>query len=70
MGRPSFVDGLMPGHSRWNEQRNVRSVSVRPVVVCEVAYTAVDGVRLRYSASFERWRDDRNADDCLARQLQ
>jgi ATP-dependent DNA ligase len=70
IGRPSFVDGLTPGHSRWTEQRNVRWVSVRPVVVCEVAYTAVDGGRLRHSAPLERWRDDRSSDDCLVRQLQ
>jgi len=70
IGRPSFVDGLMPGHSRWPEQRNVRSVSVRPVVVCEVAFTASDGARLRHSASFMRWRDDRSANDCLGRQFQ
>jgi ATP-dependent DNA ligase len=70
IGHPSFVDGLMPGHSRWTEQRNVQWVSVRPVVVCEVAYTAVDGARLRHSATFERWRDDRSAEGCLGRQLQ
>jgi len=70
IGAPGFVEGLTPGHSRWTEQRNVQSVSVRPVVVCEVAYTAVDGVRLRHSASLERWRDDRSADDCLGSQIQ
>jgi ATP-dependent DNA ligase len=70
MARPSFVGGLTPGHSRWTEQRNVRWVSVRPVVVCEVAYTAVDGARLGHSAAFERWREDRSAEGCRGSQLQ
>jgi ATP-dependent DNA ligase len=68
--RPGFVNGLISGHSRWTEQRNIEWVSVRPVVVCEVAFTTADGRWLRHVASFERWRDDRSADDCSSRQLQ
>jgi ATP-dependent DNA ligase len=69
VGQDSFVDGSLPGWSRWREQRDLEWISVRPVTVCEVAYTAVDRTRLRNAATFLRWRDDREPGDCSARQL-
>jgi ATP-dependent DNA ligase len=70
VGQPGFVDGARPGYSRWTEQRNPEWVSVGPEIVCEVASSAVDNGRLRHSATFQRWRDDRTAGECSSRQLQ
>src|SRR5919206_381777 len=64
LGGDSFADGRLPGYSRWQEQRPTEWISVDPVVVCEVAYTAVDNFRLRHGASFLRWREDRDPGDC------
>src|SRR5919201_1026619 len=64
LGGQSFAEGRLPGYSRWQEQRPSEWVSVEPVVVCEVAYSAIDNFRLRHGASFLRWRDDRHPGDC------
>jgi ATP-dependent DNA ligase len=69
LGGESFADGRLPGYSRWQEQRPSEWISVEPVIVCEVAYTAVDNFRLRHGASFLRWRDDRDPGDCWLSQL-
>lgn len=45
IGAPLALAGVMPGGSRWPEQRN------------------------REWVQFRRWRDDRLAEDCSAREL-
>jgi ATP-dependent DNA ligase len=43
---------------------------VRPIGVCEVAYTVLDsGKWLRHAASFVRWRFDKSPEDCRIDQL-
>jgi ATP-dependent DNA ligase len=38
--------------------------------VCEVAYTQLDGHRLRHPAKLVRWRPDREPSSCRLDQLQ
>lgn len=45
-------------------------VPLRPLRVCEVAYTQIDaGVRFRHPAQFRRWRPDRDPRSCTFEQL-
>ena len=44
-------------------------VPLRPVLVAEVAYAQVDGVRFRHPARLVRWRSDRTAESCRVDQL-
>jgi ATP-dependent DNA ligase len=59
-----------PIRSRWQHAAVPTWRRVRPIAVCEVAYTVLDGNRwARHAASFVRWRPDRSPDDCWLDQL-
>jgi ATP-dependent DNA ligase len=59
-----------PIRSRWQHAAVPTWRRVRPIAVCEVAYTVLDGKRwARHAASFVRWRPDRSPDDCWLDQL-
>ena len=45
-------------------------VRLRPELVVEVRYDQMEGMRLRHSAQFERWRPDRVARSCTFDQLE
>lgn len=53
-GKPSFVDGRMPGYGRWPGQRHLVWRPVAPEVVCEAAGGNIDNGRLRHSLRFLR----------------
>ena len=44
-------------------------VPLAPKRVCEVAYTQLDGHRLRHPAKLVRWRPDREPASCRLEQL-
>ena len=44
-------------------------VSLDPVLVCEVTYERVQSGRFRHSATFVRWRDDRDPHSCTFEQV-
>jgi bifunctional non-homologous end joining protein LigD len=50
----SFGSGPSPGYSRWDSHRFEEWVPLRPVLVCEVAFSRLDGHFLRHSARFVR----------------
>jgi ATP-dependent DNA ligase len=58
--------GRMPGgQSRWSRGKDTEWVSVRPELVCEVAYDKLEaGQRFRHATRFLRWREDKPADKC------
>jgi len=61
----------MPGSpSRWNNQKDLSWVAVRPELVCEVNFTQLQGQRFRHAASFARWRPDRMPDSFRYAQLE
>jgi ATP-dependent DNA ligase len=70
-----WPDGEMPagrtpgGPSRWTRNRDASWTSVRPELVCEVAFDHLQGDRFRHASRFLRWRSDKSPQDCTYDQL-
>ena len=58
------------GESRWTGGKDLSWVPVEPGVVVEVSYDQLTGVRFRHATRFERWRPDKDADQCTIDQLE
>jgi ATP-dependent DNA ligase len=56
--------------SRWTGGRNLDWEPLRPELVVEVAYEAMEGDRFRHTAHFQRWRPDRSPESCTYEQLE
>ncbi|NUO89476.1 MAG: ATP-dependent DNA ligase [Dermatophilaceae bacterium] len=56
-------------YSRWNNQKDLSFVPLRPERVVEVRYDHMEGTRFRHTAQFVRWRDDRTPESCTFEQL-
>ncbi|GAA0626861.1 ATP-dependent DNA ligase [Sporichthya brevicatena] len=56
--------------SRWNAQKDLSFVPLRPELVVEVRYDHMEGVRFRHTAQFVRWRPDREPESCTYAQLE
>ncbi len=56
--------------SRWNAQKDLSFVPLRPERVVEVRYDYMEGERFRHTAQFERWRPDREPASCTYEQLE
>jgi ATP-dependent DNA ligase len=57
------------GQSRWSAGKDTAWVSLRPELVCEVAFDRIQGGRMRHAATFLRWREDRDPASCTWAQL-
>jgi ATP-dependent DNA ligase len=69
-GAESFAGGREPGGpSRWSAGKDTAWVTVRPVLVCEVAFDRIQYGRFRHAATFLRWRPDREPKTCTWTQL-
>jgi ATP-dependent DNA ligase len=63
--------GRLPGAtSRWNRDKELGWVPLRPELVCEVGYDHMEGTRFRHVAQFRRWRPDRDPASCTYSQLE
>jgi ATP-dependent DNA ligase len=63
--------GRLPGGAgSWTPDMSMDWVPVRPVLVCEVTYTQLDGDRFRHPTRFKRWRPDRAPESCTFEQLE
>lgn len=61
----------MPGAvSRWSAGKTLEWEPLRPELVVEVAYDAMEGDRFRHTARFQRWRPDRDPRSCDYTQLE
>jgi ATP-dependent DNA ligase len=61
----------MPGAvSRWTGKKDLSWVPLRPELVVEVGYEAMEGDRIRHTAQFKRWRPDRDPRSCTYEQLE
>ena len=61
----------MPGAvSRWTGKKDLSWVPLRPELVVEVAYEAMEGDRFRHTARFRNWRPDRTPESCTYEQLE
>ena len=56
--------------SRWNRDKDMSFVPLRPDLVVEVAYDHMEGSRFRHTAQFVRWRTDRDPASCTYAQLE
>jgi ATP-dependent DNA ligase len=56
--------------SRWNAQKDLSFVPLRPERVVEVRYEHMEGTRFRHTAQWIRWRDDRDPRSCGFEQLE
>jgi ATP-dependent DNA ligase len=57
-------------HSRWNANKDLSFVPLRPERVVEVRYDHMEGTRFRHTAQFVRWRPDREPASCTYEQLE
>ena len=61
----------MPGgHSRWSAGKDLSWEPLRIERVCEVKYDHLQGSRFRHATIFQRWRPDRQPQDCRYSQLE
>jgi ATP-dependent DNA ligase len=56
--------------SRWNANKDLSFVPLRPELVVEVRYEHMEGDRFRHTAQFNRWRPDRDPRSCTYEQLE
>jgi ATP-dependent DNA ligase len=56
--------------SRWNANKDLSFVPLRPERVVEVRYDHMEGPRFRHTTQFVRWRPDREPRSCTYAQLQ
>jgi ATP-dependent DNA ligase len=55
--------------SRWNNQRELEGVLLRPELVVEVTFDHTSNERIRHGAKILRWREDKDPRDCRMDQL-
>lgn len=55
--------------SRWNNERELAWVKLRPELVVEVTFDHVSDGRIRHGAKVQRWRDDKAPAECTTDQL-
>jgi ATP-dependent DNA ligase len=56
--------------SRWNNERELEWIELRPELVVEVTFDHVSNDRIRHGTKISRWRDDKAPRDCLVSQLE
>jgi ATP-dependent DNA ligase len=56
--------------SRWNADKDLSFIPLRPERVLEVRYDHMEGPRFRHTAQFVRWRPDREPHSCTYAQLE
>jgi ATP-dependent DNA ligase len=56
--------------SRWNRDKDMTFVPLRPELVAEVAYDHMEGSRFRHTAQLRHFRPDRDPSSCTYVQLQ
>jgi ATP-dependent DNA ligase len=75
----ALVERLAPyetgerGHgdpSRWQSERELEWISLRPELVVEVTFDHASGGRIRHGTKILRWREDKPPADCRLEQMQ
>lgn len=67
IANPDRVPGTQ---SRWSGGKDLSFTPLRPDLVLEVKYDAMEGRRFRHTAHFRRWRTDRDPGSCGYDQLE
>jgi ATP-dependent DNA ligase len=55
--------------SRWQSERELEWISLRPELVVEVTFDHTSGGRIRHGTKILRWRDDKAPLDCKLEQM-
>ena len=55
--------------SRWNNERELQWIAMRPELVVEVTFDHTSNDRIRHGTKILRWRDDKAPADCRMEQL-
>jgi ATP-dependent DNA ligase len=55
--------------SRWDTDRDLEWINLRPELVVEITYDHTSGGRIRHGSKILRWRDDKKPRDCTLDQL-
>jgi len=55
--------------SRWNNERELEWISMRPELVVEVTFDHTSNDRIRHGTKILRWRDDKPPSECTMEQL-
>ena len=55
--------------SRWNNERELEWIALRPELVVEVTFDHVSNGRIRHGTKVSRWREDKAPRECLVAQL-
>src|SRR3954452_12083278 len=55
--------------SRWNNERELEWIAMRPELVVEVTFDHTSNDRIRHGTKIVRWRDDKAPAECLMTQL-
>ncbi|MGI9647589.1 MAG: ATP-dependent DNA ligase [Acidimicrobiia bacterium] len=64
-------EARMPGaQSRCSGGKDLSWTPVQPGVVVQISYDQLTGGRFRHATRLERWRPDKNAEDCTMDQLE
>jgi ATP-dependent DNA ligase len=67
---PEATAARLPGGvSRWTGKKDLSWIPLRPELVVEVGYDAMEGDRFRHTAHFKRWRPDRDPRSCTYEQV-
>lgn len=56
--------------SRWNNERELEWIALRPELVVEVTFDHVSNDRIRHGTKVARWRDDKDPRECRMQQLE
>jgi ATP-dependent DNA ligase len=73
VGRLQSYETGERGHgdpSRWQSERELEWVSLRPELVVEVTFDHASGGRIRHGTKILRWRDDKPPVECRLEQMQ
>ena len=64
-------EARMPGgQSRWSGGKDLSWTPVQPGVVVQISYDQLTEGRFRHATRLERWRPDKDAEDCTMDQLE
>jgi ATP-dependent DNA ligase len=55
--------------SRWQSERDLEWIELRPELVVEVTYDHTSGGRIRHGTKILRWRDDKAPQECKLEQM-
>jgi ATP-dependent DNA ligase len=67
---PTDAQRLPGAVSRWTGKKDLGWEPLRPELVVEVGYDAMEGDRFRHPVQFKRWRPDRTPESCTYAQLE